>query len=410
MAETKRLLFVARQPPLPDDTGARIRSHRLLTALARRFPTTLITFAHLPGSGEHSLDPARLRAALADVEVVTVPGARASRRVRQLRGIASRRSWEWGRYASRDLRRAVAERAGPDVLVHLDDPGVAIAAEHAAPLTAFAPHNVEHRIVRDVSRAAGGVRRAFGALDWRRLEREERRLWRSATACVAVSEVDAAAMRAGGAKAVIVCPNGADPRPPVPPPWRGPGDPLRLLFVGSVSYKPYRDGLRWFIGEVLPLLEDLDPRFTVIGGRPRDALDRPGVEYVGRVAELDSWYGRAHVVVVPVFQGSGTRLKIPEAISYSRPVVSTTLGAEGLPLRGGEHYLAADDPAAFAAALRDLAARLAARDPSVARLLEDGRTACAPLEWPRLGEALADVYADLPRTVATIRSTRSSSR
>ena len=406
------LLFVSRQPPIPDDTGARIRSHRLLTGLARRFPTTLITLAHGDSSGEHAVDREALAAALPGVELVTVAGARAPRRLRQARSVLSARSWEWGRYASRDLRRAVAARARPDVLVHLDDPGVAIAAEGAASLTAFAPHNIEHRIVRDASRAAGGARRAFGALDWRRLEREERRLWRAATACVAVSEVDAATMRAGGARAVIVCPNGADPRPRAEPLWRRADEPLQVLFVGSVSYEPYRHGLLWFANEVLPLVDDLDVRFTVVGGRPRGAADHERIDYVGRVAQLDEWYARAHVVVVPVFQGSGTRLKIPEAMSYSRPVVSTTLGAEGLPLEAGEHFLAADDAQSFAAALRDVATRLAARDPSLEKMIDRGREACVPLEWPRVAAALADAYAELVSrsNVETISSTRSSSR
>jgi glycosyltransferase involved in cell wall biosynthesis len=309
------------------------------------------------------------------------------------------------------MRSAVAERAGPGVLVHLDDPGVALAVEGLEALTAFAPHNVEHRIVRDASRAGGAVRRAFGALDWRRLAAEERRLWREAGLCVAVSELDAVQMRSEGAGRVLICPNGADPRPAGPPRWRASDDPLNLLFVGSTSYEPYRHGLRWFIDEVLPLLRDrLDVRFTVVGGRPRDAREQPGVRYAGRVEDLAPWYAEAHVVVVPVFQGSGTRLKIPEAISFSRPVVSTALGAEGLPLRAGEHFLAGDDPESFAAALRQLATALAARSEDVTRMLDAARVACGELLWPRIADKLADSYAELgpESTVEAIRSTRSS--
>lgn len=413
----ERLVFASRQAPLPDDTGSRIRSHRLLTGLARRFPTTLVTFAHDRRSGEHPLDAEALADALPEVEVVAVPGARAPRRLRQARSLASVHSWEWGRYArgrpARLLHAALALRGDPDTLLHLDDPGVAQAAEGITGMSAFAPHNVEHRIVRDAARTGSAARRAFGALDWRRLAREERRLWRNATVCVAVSELDAAAMRAGGAQDVIVCPNGADPRPAAPPPVREPGDPVRILFVGSTSYEPYRRGLRWFVGEVLPLLrDDVDVRFTVVGGRPRDALEGEGIDYAGRVPELDPFYQQAHVVVVPVFEGSGTRLKIPEAISYSRPVVSTTLGAEGLPLRPGEHFLLADEPEQFARALREAASRLEPGGDGVGELLARAREAIEPLLWPRIADALADAYAALGdvSTVATMRSTRSSRR
>ena len=117
-------------------------------------------------------------------------------------------------------------------------------------------------------------------------------------------------------------------------------------------------------------------------------------------------------MVVPVFQGSGTRLKIPEAIAFSRPVVSTALGAEGLPLRAGEHFLAADEPESFAAALRQLASGLASRSDDVTRMIDAARAACGELLWPRIAARLGDAYEELvsSSTVATIRSTRSSNR
>lgn len=396
MTATARVVFATRQPPHPADTGARIRIQRLVRVLSERLATTLVTFEHDPRSGEHVADRVEIEHALPGVNVVTVPGVRASRRVAQARSLMSPLSWSWGQYALGSMREAIRTALPTDgrAVVHLDDPGVALAAIDAAPLTVFAPHNVEHRILRDTARVAHGPRRAFGALEWRKAAREEQRLWRRATLCLAVSEVDAAAMRAGGASRVEICPNGADPLEPLPPPRRGTNEPLRVLFVGSLSYAPYRHGLGWLLDHVLPALRSAVSAEVAVVGGTADGPVPPGVRFLGKVPSVAPWYAWSHVTVVPVFQGSGTRLKILEAIAYGRPVVSTRLGAEGLPLRPGVHYLEADEPEPFAEALAAVA-RDAERDGGLDTLLARAREEIDPLLWPHIGERLARLYASL---------------
>jgi glycosyltransferase involved in cell wall biosynthesis len=130
----------------------------------------------------------------------------------------------------------------------------------------------------------------------------------------------------------------------------------------------------------------------VVGNPPPDPVQAPGVTYVGRVAEVRGWYERAHVAIVPVFEGSGTRLKIVEAMALGRPIVSTRLGAEGLPISSPEHYLQADDPAAFATALVEMARWCSVGDPKLANMLTSARAAAEPLFWPRIVEQLCEVY------------------
>jgi glycosyltransferase involved in cell wall biosynthesis len=112
------------------------------------------------------------------------------------------------------------------------------------------------------------------------------------------------------------------------------------------------------------------------------------------VPELEPWYEQAHVVVVPLFEGAGTRLKVLEAAAYGRPMVSTAFGPEGLPLAAGEHYLEADDPGAFADAIVRVATLAEARSPELSGLLERARRAAEPLFWSAITHRLVETYSE----------------
>jgi glycosyltransferase involved in cell wall biosynthesis len=133
-------------------------------------------------------------------------------------------------------------------------------------------------------------------------------------------------------------------------------DCRRLLFVGHLTYLPNEDGIVYFCESVLPLLRAAgvacSVRIVGPGATPRVlALSRlPEVQVVGPIADLAPEYARAAAAIVPLRAGSGTRIKILEAISYRCPVVSTSIGAEGLSLQPEEHVLIADTPHEFAAA------------------------------------------------------------
>lgn len=393
---SRALVFTTRQAPWPADVGARIRTHRLLTGLAETFDTTLVTFEHEEGSSHGVVSRTELARALSGIEVVTVPGLGAGKRLGQARTLLSSRSWAWGRYHVPALGRALVDavaRRRP-ALVHFDDPGTGAFAPVASAVNVFAPHNVEHRIERGTAEVSRGIRRAFAELEWRKVAREEARLWRQADLCVAVSEVDAAAMHAGGAHRVEVCPNGADPVERLPGPRRRRDEPLRLLFVGAGSYQPYRYGVTWLVRDVLPrVLAQLPVVLDVVGADPPRAAAPPGVVYHGRVTSVEPFYARAHAAVVPVFQGSGTRLKVIEAMAYGRPVVSTPLGTEGLPVSPGEHYLEAATADAFAAELAVLARLCESGDEALEGLLLRARDAVEPLLWPRIVRSLTELYA-----------------
>ncbi|MBI3621542.1 MAG: glycosyltransferase, partial [Nitrospirae bacterium] len=177
--------------------------------------------------------------------------------------------------------------------------------------------------------------------------------------------------------------------------------PGRLVFTGSMDWYPNEDAMLYFMGAILPRIrQDVpDVSLTVVGRNPSarlaEAASTIGVQVTGTVDDIRPHVDEAAVYVVPLRVGGGTRLKIFEALAMGKAVVSTTVGAEGLPLIPGEHFLRADDPADFARAVVALL-----RDPNrrqalgmAGRRLVEERYA-----WPRVAAEFesrcAEIYRD----------------
>src|SRR6185436_14444649 len=120
------------------------------------------------------------------------------------------------------------------------------------------------------------------------------------------------------------------------------------------------DGMTYFVRDILPLIRREEPEATlsIIGRAPTPAVRRlaeePGVEVTGSVDDVRPHIAAGSVYVVPLRIGGGTRLKIFEAMGMAKAIVSTTIGAEGLPISDGADILLADDPASFASAVAGL--------------------------------------------------------
>ncbi len=356
----------------PVDTGGRLRSFHLLSELSRRHRVTLLT-THGPGD-----DPDGLAGALPSCEVASIawtPPKRGSARF----GLALARSWlstlPVDLYRSRvpALRRAVERRlarGGVEVVV-----ADFLAATPNVPLggpvpTVLFEHNVEHVIWRrlgEVERRAW--RRALLGLEWRKLRRSEARACERADLTVAVSDGDRELLAAcaPGAR-VSAIPTGVDVGYFVP---NGVAEaPHRLVFTGSMDWYPNEDAILHFVEAILPRVRrDVpDAALTVVGRNPssrlREVAARAGVRITGRVDDVRPFVAEAAVYVVPLRIGGGTRLKIFEALAMAKAVVSTGVGAEGLPLVPGEHFVRADEPADFARAVVSLL-----RDPGPRRAL-----------------------------------------
>ena len=255
-------------------------------------------------------------------------------------------------------------------------------------------HNIEYDVLRRTAANARGVdRKVYSALNWRKLRSEERAAWRRFDGCAVTSARDERLLRRDlPSLPTVVVPNAVDVGFFRPSGRCARPDPLTLLFFGAVSYHPNTDGLLFFLREILPRVKARYPdvRLRIVGPSvPAEIAARAGdgVEVVGLVDDIRPYLESATVIVVPLRIGGGTRFKILEAMAMGKPIVSTTIGAEGLDVRDGSEILLADKPDAFAlqvgrllddAPLRDamgaagraLVERRYSWDASVARLEE----------------------------------------
>lgn len=171
-----------------------------------------------------------------------------------------------------------------------------------------------------------------------------------------------------------------------------------VIFCGAMDYSPNVDALRWFFGGIHDRLRQLVPdvRVLIVGKNPIAEVQaysaRPGVTVTGGVPDVRPYYRRAWLQMVPLRIGGGTRLKIVESLAIGTPVVSTTIGAQGLDLQHGGDVLLADTEETFAA---EIARGLT--DPALRSQLEASglATATARFGWPAIGARLARRYDSL---------------
>lgn len=229
-------------------------------------------------------------------------------------------------------------------------------------------HNVETTIwQRHVDQCHSLLKRLFFRIQARKMEAYERKMCRSAKHVIAVSDVDAERMkRMFEIESVTSVPTGVDVEYFAPS-----GDaPLvsDIVFCGSMDWLPNVDAVEFFLSEVLPLIRNQLPQttFTIAGRSPdarvlKAAQGIAGVSITGKVEDMRPYLWGAKISVVPIRIGGGTRLKIYECMAAGLPVVSTTIGAEGLSCRDGVDIVLADDPASLAAACVRLLSDDAAR-------------------------------------------------
>ena len=395
------ILFVVPRLPYPLDAGGKIRTYNLLKQAADVHRVTLLSFVF----GD---EPIGYRSVFRDfgVPVVSVYGRDAISAETAVTAMTKNLPLSVAKYRSYAMAQAIIRevRQGRIDLVHFDHihmgqylrllPGVPAVVDE---------HNVECLILKRLAQHEKNLAKKI-AIGWEyeKMRSLERKVCRKAFRVFVVSGEDGrnlAEISGGGVKYEVI-PNGVDTEyfriSNLEPQTSGEN---ALVFTGSMDWVPNSDAVLYFSNEILPLIwkERPDVQFYVVGKNPPEsvmALERKDRRIVvtGGVADVRPYEAQAKVFVVPLRIGGGTRLKILEAMSMARPVLSTTIGAEGIGAKEGVHLELADKPEDFAAKALSLL-----RDETRRRLLgENGRKfVCERYDWKIIGKKAAEVYEQL---------------
>lgn len=349
-----KILFLAARLPYPLDTGAKIRAYHILKGLAHEHEVTLLAFHGSTTELEHVGPLSKL-----GINVVPVLNQAINKGVSPwllIRNLFSRLPVTVQKYQSEtfriELSRLLNDRYD---IVHCEHLHVAHYADSQKNCRkVLDAHNVEAEIIeRMCAVETNALKRAFLAWHAAKVKRFEQSVVRYFDLVLAVSDRDRAALKKmSGRNNVSTVENGVDVDHFV-----SNGGPKNgsLVFVGSMDWLPNVDGIKYFVDDILPLIQrevGAIPFYVVGKNPPRDitelAKKKEGVIVTGAVDDVRPYIDAASVYVVPLRFGGGTRLKVLEAFAMGKTVVSTSLGSEGIDFKAGEHLLIADDPKAFA--------------------------------------------------------------
>jgi glycosyltransferase involved in cell wall biosynthesis len=381
-------LVMCPRMPWPVTSGAQKRTLRLLEAMqSAGVAPHLLTFDGDPDGAAAELEHRGWQ-----VDVLPPPQPTFEQRLRQhLARLPSP-------YVPGVRARLKALRRSPPAFVQVEHAMTSYYwSDHPSPRSVLSLHNVDSELLR--STAAG--RRPLSwewVRDWNMVQAMravERRAASLADAVLCVSDSDAAHFERLGAE-VLVVPNGVDDDLLAIPPELPPGE--CVLFFGQLDYAPNRHGLRCLLEDVWPRLRALRPaaRLRTVGpGMPpeleRLAVETAGVEVVGVVPDLAVELAGARAVIVPIWQGGGTRLKALEALAAARPVVGTGFGMSGIGFRDGVHGLLANDAAGLGSAL----ARVLEDDALSLQMATEGRRLAEGYRWTTVTAPARELYARL---------------
>ncbi|MCS6938772.1 MAG: glycosyltransferase family 4 protein [Roseiflexus sp.] len=416
-----KILLLSPYPPYPPRGGGVMRIYQILRGLAQRHTLTCLTFAP-DAAAEAALAPLR---SLCRVVTVRGPAPRSALRrawttfASPLPDMALRNASPAFHAALHDLvareRFDVVQAESIEMAPYLMSLSSIDGASSAnRPWLVLDQFNAEYVLQKraaltdlraaltfsnPVRRGAGGV---YSLIQWVKLARYERAVMQTCDVTIVVSEEDRMALERIGGTRFVVAPNGVDTaffsRAALAHEHRAPlsfAVPT-LVFSGTLDFRPNVDALAWFVDAVLPQIHDRrsDVCLLAVGKRPALALRRLAEQgrltLTGEVADVRPYLAGATVYIVPMRIGGGIRLKVLEALAMEAPVVSTSLGVEGIGgLRDGVHCLLADAPQQFAGSILRLL-----DDPATRRTLgAKGRElACAGYDWETIIPRLEAAY------------------
>jgi len=395
-----RILMITQVLPYPLDSGPKFKTYHVLKYLAERHEVTLASFvredddpralAHLEGLCQAVHTAPMTRSRLQDMGFM-------------LASLATNRPFLMLRDERRAMRAILRRIAGPQD-GHTQPPSFDVVYADQLNMAAYAlgvparrrvldEHNVLWALCRRIcATLPQGPKRWALEREWRLLRRYEREMTRRFDLILTVSQEDKAALAevADGPAQIEVLPIAIDPGDgPLP---RDPTGP-HILHLGTMFWPPNADGVLWFAREVYPRIRARLPqvRFSVVGADPPAEVralsaQDASIAVTGYVADAQPILQKSSVLVVPLRAGGGMRVKVLNALAQGLPVVTTTIGCEGIAVVPGRDLLVADTPEAFAEAVlrvltdEELARTLAANGRHLVEQKYDYRIVCQKLE------------------------------
>ncbi len=394
----------------PPDTGGKIRTYNLLCELNKRCHVTYIALKNTAGVSSQA-DTTHWA-----TRVITYPFQEEQKAgigfaLRVLARMLSRHPYIVQKYHSPEIKKCQQElvssageasECGEETVLICDFLEMTDNVNWSLPCPKILfQHNVESVIWRRYfENERHLLKKAYFWFEHQRMKRYEGRVCNRFDLVIAVSPRDQEVLQRqlGVTAPIKVIDTGVDTEY-FTPPADSPSVPGRLLFLGSLDWMPNIDGITWFVREIYPSIKQACPEVAldIVGRRPTAAVhslagNDDSITIHGSVPDVRPYITHADVFIVPLRVGSGTRLKIFEAMAMERSVVSTTIGAEGLPVEDGRHLVLADSSEAYATAvvslLQDSQRKLA--------LAEAGRAlVCQKHSWAVIGEKLRQMCSQL---------------
>ena len=364
-----KVLLLTPQLPYPPHQGTSLRNFHIIRGLVQECEVSLLSFLE-PGQSTEAEQIGPLAALCQRIETVSVPQRTTGKRLYQL--LATRRPDMAHRLFSQAFNIRLLQMLQADDYDIVQIEGIELARylpviRQGSPRSkiVFDDHNAETELQRrnfltDLRQPRRWVAAAYSAEQVRRLRKFERWVCQQADWVTAVSHPDKVHLeKLTGAKTPItVIPNNLD----VTQFQLEEANviPSDIVFSGKMDYRPNVDAVLWFADEVWPIVRKERPSttFTIVGQKPHARLERlknePGITLTGWVERVEPYLAGANVFVMPFRIGSGTRLKLIEAMAAGKAMVSTAVGAEGFPVEHNRELLLADEAVGFATAVLHL--------------------------------------------------------
>jgi glycosyltransferase involved in cell wall biosynthesis len=387
------VLMLTQVLPYPPDSGPKVKTYNVIKYLAQHHRMTLASFVRGdPPEHVHHLEQYCQT-------VHTVPMERGAMRdgLAMVRSMVTGQPWMMVR-DDRKVMRALVDRLaaeGSFDVIHADQLNMAQYARRVpGTFKILDTHNALWLLYKRLwETMSPGLRKRLLGRDWQLLKSYEGRMVREFDAVLAISHEDKTALQeaAGQAVDIVVIPIAIDTSEVLVVERQS--QPNHILHIGTMYWPPNIDGVKWFIHRAYPLIRQQRPdvQFDVVGSRPPTellALSNAGlgINVAGYVEDPLPYQRRAAVMVVPLLAGGGMRVKVLNALAEGIPIVSTTLGCEGIKVTPGHNILVGDTPEEFAAqVLRvlnnpELGRVLAANGRKLVEDMYDCRNACRPLD------------------------------